>query len=250
MNRLLELQELDARISACRERETEIPKQKNKFDIRRERLKAELSEREQVCIDLEMEQRDSESDIDQRNSQIDTYQGQLNLVKKNEEYQALLHEIDLMNKQIGVKEERILAIMIEMDDAKARLEQDRKRIKDETDEIDRECDEIDDELEQAVKQRDVLDLERQPLANGVEGALLRRYDRLRAKFRTGTVVVPLREEVCTGCNMHVRPQIVNEVLEGSKIHSCQHCGRLLYHAENIEANAERMEEAASQLEAG
>jgi len=249
LNRLLELQELDARISTCRAREVEIPKQKHKFDIQRERLKAELTEREQLLKDLELEQRTCEGDIEQRKEQVGVYQGQLNLVKKNEEYQALLHEIDQVQKAIGVREERILAIMMEMEDATARLEEDRKRIKEETDEIDRECAEIDAELAEAVKQREVLVVERQPLVDGVGNEHLTRYTRLRRKFATGLVVVPLREEVCTGCNMHVRPQIVNEVLEGAKIHSCQHCGRLIYHPGNIEDGAAPVAEA-TQLEAG
>ena len=117
---------------SCRNREAEIPKQKNKFDIYRERLKAELTERETVCKDLELEQRNCDSEIELKRARIDKYQQQLNAVKKNEEYQALLHEIDQLTKQIGIKEERILAIMMEMDDAQARLEEDRKRIKDET----------------------------------------------------------------------------------------------------------------------
>ena len=44
--------------------------------------------------------------------------------------------------------------------------------------------------------------------------------------------------------------VVNEVLEGSKIHSCQPCGRLLSHPDNIEGGTPPVAEAASQLEAG
>ncbi len=249
MNTLLKLQELDARINACQEREVEIPKQKSRFDIQRTRLKSELDEREQVLEDFELEQRECESAIELRKAQIDKYQQQLNAVKKNEEYQALLHEIDLVKKQIGVKEERILAIMVETDDAQARLEEDRKRIQEETKEIDSECAVIDAELAEAVKQREVLERERTPLVDNVGPELLTRYRRLRTRFRTGTIVVPLREEVCTGCNMHVRPQIVNEVLQGNKIHSCQQCGRLLYHPENFADAPEGTEEAASHLKA-
>lgn len=249
MDTLLKLQILDANINVCREREAEIPKQKNRFDIHRERLNAELAEREQVLQDLELEQRDSESEIDVRKIQIDKYQQQLNVVKKNEEYQALLHEIDLVKKQIGVKEERILAIMMEMDDAKARLEEDRKRILEETKEIEAECAVIDAELAAAVKKREVLDTERVPLTDQVGHELLSRYERLRRKFVKGLIVVPLRDEVCTGCNVHLLPQVVIEVMQGDKIHSCQQCGRLLYHPDNFEDALGETKEAAPQLEA-
>lgn len=248
MNSLLKLQELDRRIHACRAREREIPKQKDKFKAVQERLHAELAERELVVTDLEVEQRSCESEIDQKKAQIEKYHQQLNTVKKNEEYQALLHEIELVKKAINQKEERIISIMVELDEAKARLEEDKKRIAEEQAGIDAQCAEIDKELAEAVKVREELEAQRPALVEQVSSELLTRYERLRRKYPTGDVVVPLREEVCTGCHMHVRPQIVNEILEGHKIHGCQHCGRLLYHPGNFD-NAADEEEAASGVEA-
>ena len=76
-----------------------------------------------------------------------------------------------------------------------------------------------------------------------------KYERLRKKFPSGDVLVPMKDEVCTGCNMHLRPQIVNEILQGHKIHSCQHCGRLLFHPDNFSDDTTPKEEAASGIEA-
>ena len=130
MRKLLDLQELDLKIGVCSERERVIPKQKSKFEIYRKRVEAELEEREAQCKNLDLEQRDCEGEIEQKQAQIAKYQQHLNIIKKNEEYQALLHEIDLLKKQIGLKEERILNILIEADEAKrisALLAEDRER---------------------------------------------------------------------------------------------------------------------------
>jgi hypothetical protein len=64
--------------------------------------------------------------------------------------------------------------------------------------------------------------------------LLRIYTRIRNSKKSGAALVPMRQEVCGGCHMYLRPQIVNEIMAGEKIHTCQHCGRLLYHPENFE----------------
>ena len=119
MNSLLKLQQLDARIHACHTREKEIPKQKTKYLTVRERLSAELKEREQKVKALEIEQRTCEGDIEQKKAAIVKYQQQLNAVKKNEEYTALLHEIDTVKKGIAQREERIISIMVEMEDRKS-----------------------------------------------------------------------------------------------------------------------------------
>jgi predicted nucleic acid-binding Zn-ribbon protein len=124
----LQLQDIDLRIQRLREREREIPNKKQKFEIQRKRLTAELQEREDRLKRLQVEQRENEGDIEVKQQQIRKYEGQLLGVKKNEEYKALLHEIDMLKKQIGLREERILTIMIEVDEAKVHLQADRKRI--------------------------------------------------------------------------------------------------------------------------
>lgn len=234
MKTLLSLQELDLKIEACIAREREIPKQKDKFSIYRERLAKELAEREQQCKNLTIEQRECESDIEQRQAQIKKYDTQLLSVKKNEEYQALLHEIDLQKKQIGLKEERILQLMMSLDDAKARLEEDRKRIDAESKDIDHQCAEIDQELSEAVAMRERLEAERKPLAEHVDNDLMARYLRIRKSIKTGPAVVPLRGSTCMGCHMAVTPQVANEILAGDKVHTCAHCGRLLYEPVNFQ----------------
>lgn len=235
MNTLLQLQDLDLKIESLRAREAEIPKQKSKFEIHRKRLAAELAEREEVCKRLQLEQREAESDIDLKQGQIKKYDAQLFAIKKNEEYQALLHEIEMLKKQVALKEERIISIMVEHDNAKARLVEDKQRIDAEQKEIEAQCALIDQELNEAVQERQQLETQRQPLLGQVEPPLLARYQRIRAAKKTGPAVVPLNGEVCSGCHMHVPPQIVNEVLAG-KLHACAHCGRLLYDRDNFPDN--------------
>jgi predicted nucleic acid-binding Zn-ribbon protein len=241
LRNLLVLQKLDDKIGACKAREVEIPKQKTKFDIQRKRLKAELEQREQSITALQLEQKDCESTIEQRKAQILKYQQQLNDVKKNDEYQALLHEIELEKKQISAREERILNIMVELEAAAEASEEDKKRIQGETDKLDALCAEIDDELGEAVAIRNEQEKNRDPILSEVSADLIRRYNRLRRNYAKGKIVVPVNNEVCGGCHMHIRAQVAIEVMEGNKIHACQHCGRLLFHPANFEES-----EAATQ----
>jgi predicted nucleic acid-binding Zn-ribbon protein len=232
VNKLLELQSLDLKIERCRGQETEIPKQKCKFDVQRKRLDAELRGSEQLVKNMQIEQRECEGEIAQKEAQIKKYEGQLATVKKNDEYQMLLHEIDIQRKQIGVKEERILMIMEEMEGAKSKFAEDKKRIDAERAKIDAQCAEIDAELKEAVAQREVYEAKRGTIASQVDAAMLRRYDRIRAAKKGGRVVVPLEGESCGGCHMAVRAQIVNEILAGEP-HSCGQCGRILFDPEII-----------------
>jgi len=234
---LLRLQDLDLDIETLKARESEIPRQKEKFAIHRTRLAAELEEREKAYKDILVEQKDCETEIEQKQAQVTKYDLQLFAIKKNEEYQALLHEIDMVKKQIALKEERIITLMVQSDEAKARLEEDRQRIDAELKDIDHQCAEIDTELEEAVRERERIEEQRKPIAAQVDPRLLARYTRIRGSVKQGPAVVALNDEVCSGCHMYVPPQIANEVLAGKKVHTCAHCGRLLYHRDNVENRA-------------
>jgi len=237
---LLELQDLDLQIEAYQKREAELPAQKNRFAIQRKRLDVELKARREACRQLAVEQRGCESEIEEKQQHIAKYDQQLFSVKKNEEYQALLHEIELLRKQISIQEERIIAIMLQIEEATARLEEDEKRIEAELQQIGRQCDGIDQELEKTVHAREQLEKAREPLAAQVDEELLARYHRIRESKKGGPAVVPLTGSSCSGCHMAVPPQIVNELLAGDKVHSCAYCGRLLYNAADAEeASAER-----------
>jgi hypothetical protein len=238
LKNLLPLQCLDLKIEACRAREFEIPKQKGKFEVQRKRLLAEIQEREGVLRALQLEQRECESEISQRQTHIVKYEQQLLSVKKNEEYQALLHEIDSLKKQIAAKEERIITLLVELDSVRERLAEDKKRIDAELKGIDRQCAEVDTELAEAVAQRQELERQRGPVAEKVEASLLTRYNRIRVSKKTGAAAVPLNGSNCTGCHMTVTPQIVNEVLAG-KVHACAHCGRLLYDKDSFHQESVR-----------
>ncbi len=236
MKTLLQIQALDLRIENCKQRETEIPKQKDKFNVQKNRLAAELKEAEERCTAIELTQREAESANEQKQAQIIKYEQQLMGVKKNEEYQALLHEIDALKKQISQNEEKILQSMEDLEEAQARLKEDKQRIATEQSRIDEQCGEIDVELEEAVADRKVLETEREPLTRTADPELMQKYNRIRRRLSAGRAIVPLNGESCGGCHMFVRPQIVNEVLAG-KVHPCQHCSRLMYDKPTYEASS-------------
>ena len=237
MKSLLKLQSLDLQIEKLRLRESEIPKQKSKYDIHKKRLDDELKSSENRHKSLMLEQRECEGEIAAKQQDIKKKEMQLQAVKKNEEYQALLHEMEMHKKQIGIKEERIINIMMELDEAKSCLEEDKKRIGAEQDEIAAECAKIDAELAVAVAERKALEGQRAPLVAEIDPGMLNKYERIRKAKKTGPALVPLQGESCSGCFMSITAQHVNEILSGDKFMPCNHCGRLVYYAPKFDSAA-------------
>ena len=75
MKKLLDLQTIDLQIEKLCARESEIPKQKNKFDIHRKRLEDELKESEAKFKGLILEQRECESDVALKQDEIRKKEG-------------------------------------------------------------------------------------------------------------------------------------------------------------------------------
>ena len=56
--------------------------------------------------------------------------------------------------------------------------------------------------------------------------ILAHYQRLVARGKKGLLAV--RNQVCTGCHMHVPIGQINTIMQGTDIQLCENCGRYLY----------------------
>ena len=88
-------------------------------------------------------------------------------------------------------------------------EEDRKRIA-----------ELEKELSRCLEQRG-------STASKVDAGLLSMYERIR-KAKDGLAFVLVKGSTCQGCFMELPPQVVNELMKGDKIVTCERCSRLLY----------------------
>ena len=150
-------------------------------------------------------------------------------VKTNEEYRAILSEIEFLKKNNREIEDAMLGLMEEEENLKASMAQ----IKAETQQFAVQNRTRIAELEsesaslKEKKTRAKIDLENNfaKLPEDVR-ALYRRI----AKSR-GRAVCLISDNTCTGCYANVTHQVLNEVKKGNKIILCDNCGRILVYAE-------------------
>lgn len=236
---LLKLQEVDLRIEELKLKEETIPKQKEKLLLQEKKLEQEIEEHEKNYKKLQLAQREKEKEIAYLQDQVKKLDNQLMSVKKNEEYRAMLKEIEDTKKQIGLKEEELLNIMYQIDEANLFFLESKKRIEQEIKNLKEQAKEIDKELEEIRKERQEWENKRNTLVSDISPEFIEKYERIKKKVKNGPVVVALESsrDICTGCYMKQLPQVVNEVIGWEKIHTCRHCGRILYHSETLNEDA-------------
>lgn len=69
--------------------------------------------------------------------------------------------------------------------------------------------------------------EREAMAARLSVPLRKRYEQIFAR-RGGVAVVEVRRGTCTGCNMHLPPQLYIEIQKAREVHLCPSCSRILF----------------------
>lgn len=154
------------------------------------------------------------------------FQGQLPLVKKNEEYKALQHEIDAARQQRSDLETQVL-VQLEAEDHELteRPVLERALAAAEKESAGRlgliEAEERADRERAAA-----FEAERQKLVEGLPPALRSRYERIRVS-KEGRALVPILKGACGGCFRGQPPQVVQEARKRDRVLICDGCGRML-----------------------
>jgi len=184
---------------------------------RKKRLAANLKER-----------KDLEGDIKANQEKITRHRDQLYQVKTNEQYKAMLKEIEGEEAGIRKIEDQILEKMIESEeiqklvqDAAARLEGEKARVA-------AEIKHLQDEQQKDVNERESLQARRKEVAATLSESVLELYERIRT-YRKPPAVVEVRNGLCTACNIQLRPQVYNEIRTGETVMVCENCSRIQYY---------------------
>ena len=178
---------------------------------------------------VEVDRKNLELDVGTRTESISRLKTQQYQTRKNDEFQAIGHEIERYENEIRKIEDEELELMIEADKLKADLGVEEKKAATVKESVARQTADLDAKSKTLESRLEELTKERAEIAGKIDEDLLGRFERL-FKSKGDAVVVPLEHEVCTGCHMKVTTQTAHRAKAGKEIVSCDNCGRILYDA--------------------
>ncbi|HOI44360.1 MAG TPA: hypothetical protein PLX50_01965 [Candidatus Aminicenantes bacterium] len=171
--------------------------------------------------------RDLESEVKEIKAQISKFKRQLNEVKSNKEYTLLLKEIEDAQKSIDALEEKIISEMLAADDIEDEIKIAGQKQAREAENLRKEKEILIQKKREMEAKKDGFIREREALLPQIPKDLLNEYTNICDK-RGGVAMSPVRDDFCAMCYVRVRPQMLNEIGDRSKIHLCENCGRILY----------------------
>ena len=235
IKQLLALQDRDLEIDRLRTDAAAIPAKVQAVKKRIDDAKAALENAKKDLTQLQLARKQKEIDLETQENAIRKHAGELNAVKSNDAYKALLGEIEKAKKDKSVLEDQILQVMEDTDKATRVWKEKEADHKNHEGELLKQIAELEAKkqaLEQSISGKQT---ERAQLVDGYAKPLMEQYNRLRSGGR-GAAVVPLRNEQCSGCHMRVSPNLVNEVRRGQRLMTCESCSRIVYLEEKEKEN--------------
>jgi hypothetical protein len=232
---LISLQHTDREIQRLKNEIAELPKRVAAIEQRLAGTKAVLEKAKAAVKTDEGAKRKYETAITDLRQKISKYRDQSLDVKTNEQYKALLHEIQFAEQEITANEDKILELMVNAEVREKEVKAAEAELKEEAAEIEAEKKIAHDRTAQDEKELAEWSAKRDAARRAVDADLLRHYDRV-SKFR-GSGIAEVRDQKCTGCSVVLRPQTYNEVQSGKLIY-CDSCQRILYYDTSKDAPVE------------
>ncbi len=230
IKRLVTLQQVDTRILEKRAFIDRVPGRINEVDEPLKAARAELELVRQRNDASAKKKKEKERLLEDINDKIKKAKGRISDLKTNKEYQAHLKEIEASEREISSIEDQILAIMEEMEKSLQNQKQIEGRVKSEEDKLNAFRRGLEEEVAQYEKELEGLKAERGGLAASVDRDAYNAYMALLATG-SGLAVTSARNEICTGCNMNMPPQLFVELRKGEELIQCPQCRRILYYSE-------------------
>jgi predicted nucleic acid-binding Zn-ribbon protein len=235
---LLKLQVADKEIRRLQDEVAELPKRVAVIERKLAGTKDQLEKAQASVKADEAARRKYESTISDLRGKISKYRDQSLDVKTNDQYKALLHEIQFSEQEITANEDKILELMVNSEAREKEVKAAQAEMKAETAEIEKEKEEARQRTAEDEKQLVEWRGKRDQMRTGVNEDLLRHYERV-SKFR-GSGISEVLDHKCMGCQVMLRPQTYNEVRTGQKTIVCDSCQRILYFNPEHELVPEKM----------
>jgi len=227
LEQLLVLQDRQQKIRQIQAEIKTVPLERAHLESQLAATEAGVESLKQKGRQVEVERKNLELDVGTRTESIARLKTQQYQTRKNDEFQAIGHEIERYENEVRKLEDQELELMIEADKLKGEVEAADKRARATKESISRQLTDLETKSKALGSQQQELETERKALAAQIDDDLLDQFERL-FNSKGDAAVVAVEHGVCTGCHMKVTTATAARVKAGKEIVSCEQCGRILY----------------------
>jgi uncharacterized protein len=229
LQRLIDLQRLETTIADARTTIATHPQRLADADAQLAAATQALDSAKNRLKDNQDARRALEKDVALYQGRLAKFRDQQSAVKTNKEYQALGHEIETAQRDLGGVEEKVIERMVEADAIAADVKQAEAVFAARRKEIEAEKKRLGDELAAVEASLKTATDARTALLSQMEPRLVATFEQV-ARARKGiAVTMATRDGLCSVCHVRLRPQVFQLVRHNDSIIQCDSCHRILYY---------------------
>jgi predicted nucleic acid-binding Zn-ribbon protein len=232
LENLLELQNIDMRLSDVRARLASFPKKFAALDAQVASARSELERSKTAHVGALKDRKKYELDVEQWKERVRKYKDQSSQVKTNEAFKALQHEVQMAEEEIAKAEDRLLEQMVNGEEYDRQIKASEKLLKEAEERVRGERAALETEKAAIEKEFEQLNAGRARVVVEIPEDMLDHYERI-AKKHHGVSLAEVRGETCGACGVRIRPHVFQEMRRatGEEIFHCETCTRILYYVE-------------------
>jgi uncharacterized protein len=227
LEQLLILQDRQQKIRQIENEIKNLPLQRKHLESQLAESAASLDAIKLKARQVEVDRKKLELDVGTRNESIARLKTQQYQTRKNDEFQAMGHEIERYEDEIRKLEDQELELMEQVDKLKVEVAAEEKKAGAAKESITRQTNDLGEKSQALETRLQELVKERQELGGQIDEDLLEQFERLFAS-KGDSAIVAVEHGVCTGCHMKLTIATIKAAEAGKEIVSCEQCGRILY----------------------
>ncbi|OGS44487.1 MAG: hypothetical protein A2539_02020 [Elusimicrobia bacterium RIFOXYD2_FULL_34_15] len=227
LNVLIELQNIDIKKDEISNRITQINGEINLFQETLRKKQEEIEGAKNDIANDSVVKKEKDLEIASIDEKIRKHNMELNGIKTNDAYRALVNEIENGKKAKLIMEDELLIIM-ERDD---KLSRNIKNLQNEYVKLENEFNDkkalFQNDLKKCDEEIAKFDEERKLKLEVLPRNIADKYENVR-RNKHGVAVVLIDNNTCGGCHRNLPIHVIDEVQKGKELVVCNNCLRILY----------------------
>ncbi len=226
LERLIKIKDLDEEIKKNEIFLKNIPERITALQKEIDKKNSQLNQAKNRLIEIKKTYKLKEGDITENETKVNKLNQQIHTVKTNEEYRAILKEIEYLKNARMAIEEEMINLLEEEEKIKSTMVNLEKETKEFIEKKSREIQELETQKTRIIEDQDTKTFMLHDEIKKLPEDIRKIYERIK-KAREKAICIVTDEGICTGCYTNITPQTLNELKKKDKFVLCDSCGRIL-----------------------
>jgi uncharacterized protein len=170
-----------------------------------------------------------ELQVQEHEQKISRLKTQMLEASTNEQYRAFQHEISHWEGEIRKTEDKILELMEASETLEGNVRKADVALAAEKKQVEGEKTEARRRTDNDRKRLAEVEAAREEIVESLSVDMVASYNRIAKKWKNGLVAVEVKDGICGGCMLILRPQLFQDVKKSDAVMLCENCGRIIYY---------------------